>query len=100
MIAGALLLLLVSGGIRPEHGAAVALLVLATLALVRGYWPAWAFLTVIGLAGFGHGLVHAVGTGPKWWSTVVLNAAMVILLLAPSTRRHMRRRRPRAAGWP
>ena len=74
----------------------MALLVLATLGVVRGFWPAWAFLTLIALA---H-IVHALATGPTWWGTVVLNAAMAVLLLAPSTRRHVRRGRPRIAGWP
>jgi hypothetical protein len=96
LIAGALFLLLLNGGIRPEHGAGVALLVLATLGVVRGFWPAWAFLVVLGLA---H-VLHALATGPKWWATVVFNATMLVLLAAPETRRHVRRGRPRIAGWP
>jgi hypothetical protein len=96
LIAGSLLLLLVFGGLYTSLVVGGTVLVLATLGLLRGLWPAWAFLTAVGLAG----LVHAFATGPKWWSAVALNGAMVILLLAPSTRRHVRRGRPRAAGWP
>jgi hypothetical protein len=96
LIAGTLLLLLVTGGIRAEHAFPVAVLILLTLGLVRGFWPAWAFLIALGLAS----VVHALATGPKWWGTVVLNATMVVLLAAPSTRRYVRRGRPRFVGWP
>jgi lysylphosphatidylglycerol synthetase-like protein (DUF2156 family) len=96
LVAGVLLSLLVTGGIYASLLAGGAVLVLATYGLARGLWPAWAFLTFVALGG----VVHALATGPKWWSTVVVNGVLLILLLAPPTRRHARRGRPRFAGWP
>ncbi|HET9674003.1 MAG TPA: hypothetical protein VFP31_04270 [Gaiellaceae bacterium] len=71
-----------------------AVVVLATVGLMRGLWPAWAFLTVVAVGD----LVYALGTGTKWWGTVVLNVVMLSLLLAPTTRRYVRHGRPRFAG--
>jgi hypothetical protein len=63
------------------------LLLAASLGLLRGFWPAWVFLTAVAVGD----LVSIPFRWPAWWPLVV-NAALLALLLAPPTRRYARRR--------
>jgi membrane protein implicated in regulation of membrane protease activity len=73
-------------------GGGLVLLIL-TVALVRGVWLSWLALTAIAVGD----VIVGVLKWPGWAATsiVVINGIMLALLLTRATRRHARRGRPR-----
>ena len=80
--------LLIAGGDRQELLYSP-LLIVPTVGLVYGFWPAWAFLTFIAAGDIVQGLTDGDA------ATILINGTMLALLAAPPTWRHASRARPR-----
>ena len=65
-----------------------AVLLLATLGLMRGLWVAWLALLVVSIGD----LLVTAASRPAWWAwSAAVNLRLLLLLLAPDSRRHVRR---------